>query len=85
VRSECIAEDRWGRIYVGGGRGIDRLDPTPNGAAVTKHFTTADGLAAGNMQAAFADRDGNLWFSTSQGLSRLVPEPDPPQSARLPF
>jgi two-component sensor histidine kinase len=74
-------EDRWGRIYVAGGRGIDRLDPTPNGAAVTKHFTTADGLAGGNMQAAYADRDGNLWFGTTLGLSRLVPEPDPPQSA----
>jgi len=79
--AECITEDRWGRIYVCGGRGIDRLDPTaPNGGALTKHFTTADGLAAGNLQAAFADREGNLWFGTALGLSRLVPEPDPPPS-----
>jgi ligand-binding sensor domain-containing protein/signal transduction histidine kinase len=81
MRAECITEDRWGRIYVCGGRGIDRLDPVaPNGARLTKHFTTADGLAGGNLQAAFADRDGNLWFGTTLGLSRLVPEPDPPQT-----
>ena len=81
ARVECITEDRWGRIYVCGGRGIDRLDPVaPNGARLTKHFTTADGLASGNLQVAFADRDGNLWFGTTLGLSRLVPEPDPPPS-----
>jgi ligand-binding sensor domain-containing protein/signal transduction histidine kinase len=82
ARAECITEDRWGRIYVCGGRGIDRLDPAaPNGAGLTKHFTTADGLASGNLEAAFADREGNLWFGTTLGLSRLAPEPDPPQSA----
>jgi len=81
AQAECITEDRWGRIYVGGGRGIDRFDPTaPNGGVLTKHFTTADGLAAGNLQAAFADREGNLWFGTTLGLSRLVPEADPSPS-----
>jgi ligand-binding sensor domain-containing protein/two-component sensor histidine kinase len=79
-QTECITEDRWGRIYVCGGRGIDRLDPVAsNGARVTKHFTTADGLVGGNLQAAFADREGNLWFGTTLGLSRLVPEPESPQ------
>jgi ligand-binding sensor domain-containing protein/two-component sensor histidine kinase len=81
ARVTCIAEDRWGRIYVGGGRGIDRLEVTPNGVALTKHFTTADGLAGGTLQAAFADREGQLWFGTTQGLSRLIPEAD---SAPLP-
>jgi two-component sensor histidine kinase len=32
------------------------------------------------LELAFADREGNLWFGTTLGLSRLVPEPDPPQS-----
>ena len=77
-----ITEDRWGRIYVCGGRGIDRLDPSaPNGGAVTKHFTTADGVAGGNFLAAIEDGKGNLWFGTTLGLSRLVPEADPPPTS----
>jgi signal transduction histidine kinase len=44
-----------------------------------KHFTTADGLANSYVNAAFRDRQGRLWFGTSQGLSQLVPEPDGPE------
>jgi ligand-binding sensor domain-containing protein/signal transduction histidine kinase len=71
----AVSEDRWGRIYIGTGRGLDRLDPT-NGHI--KHYTTADGLPLGEMQAAWRDRQGALWFSFSTGLARLVPQPDPP-------
>jgi len=76
--TQCLTEDRLGRIYVGGGRGIDRLDPgAAPGAGPSKHYTTADGLAYGDLREAFADQEGNLWFGTTLGVSRLVPTPDP--------
>jgi ligand-binding sensor domain-containing protein len=76
--AEVIAEDREGHIYVAGGRGIDRLDPT---TARVKHFTSADGVAPGLFRAAFRDRTGALWFGTTAGLTRLVPiKEEPAQS-----
>ncbi|MFQ5876018.1 MAG: two-component regulator propeller domain-containing protein, partial [Dehalococcoidia bacterium] len=35
-----------------------------------RRFTTKDGLADSDVQAIFADRKGNLWFGTANGLSR---------------
>jgi two-component sensor histidine kinase len=67
----CFAEDRWGRIYMGTGRGVDQLDPD---SGMVRHFTEAEGLAGGSILAAFHDRKGVLWFGTSLGLSRLVPQ-----------
>jgi ligand-binding sensor domain-containing protein/two-component sensor histidine kinase len=70
----AVSEDRWGRIYIGTGRGIDRLDPA---SGHIKHYTAGDGLPLGEMEASLCDRHGALWFSFSTGLVRLVPEPDP--------
>jgi ligand-binding sensor domain-containing protein/two-component sensor histidine kinase len=73
---ECITEDRWGRIYLGTGHGVDCISPgTP---PRIRHYTTADGLARGDFRAAFRDREGKLWFATTEGLSRLDPEPEGP-------
>lgn len=73
----CITEDAWGRIYVGAGRGVDRLDPA---TGRIRHYTAADGLVNSYVNAAFRHRDGALWFGTLEGLSRLIPEPDRFQS-----
>ncbi|HZM90385.1 MAG TPA: two-component regulator propeller domain-containing protein [Blastocatellia bacterium] len=73
--TRCATEDKWGRIYVGVGRGVDRLDPA---TGRIKHYTTSDGLANSFVSSAFRDRDGQLWFGMLQGLSRLIPEPDRP-------
>jgi ligand-binding sensor domain-containing protein/two-component sensor histidine kinase len=73
----CLTEDRGGRLYIGTGRGVDRLNPE---TGQIKHYTTADGLARGYPVAAFRDRQGALWFVTIQGLSRFIPEPDRPPS-----
>jgi ligand-binding sensor domain-containing protein/two-component sensor histidine kinase len=70
-----ITEDPSGRIYVGGGRGLDRLDPS---TGLVKHFTTADGLAPGSFRSAFRDRDGVLWFGMTSGISRLSPPTERP-------
>lgn len=69
-----VSEDQWGRIYIGTGRGIDRLDLA---TGRIKHYTAADGLPLGVMHGALRDRKSTLWFSFQAGLARLVPEPDP--------
>lgn len=79
----CVTDDQWGRIYVGTGRGVDRLDPA---SGRIKHYTTADGLARDDVVSAFHDRQGTLWFGTAQGLSKLLPEPErhaPPPPIRV--
>ncbi len=70
----CLTEDRWGRIFVGGHRGIDRLDPE---TGRLEHFTTLDGLASNLVDTAGRDREGRLWFGTRRGLSQLVPVREP--------
>lgn len=71
----CITEDQWGRIYVGTGIGVDRLDPE---TGRVKRYTTADGLPNGFVNVAYRDRSNALWFGTLQGLSRFVPGMDGP-------
>jgi len=68
--TEVITEDVHGRLYVGGGHGLDRFDPA---TGRVRHFTTADGLSRGIFRAAFRDREGVLWFGMTSGLSRLAP------------
>jgi ligand-binding sensor domain-containing protein/signal transduction histidine kinase len=66
----CITEDAWGRIYLGGRKGIDRLDPA---SGRIQRFTTADGLLDNVVDAAGRDAGDALWFGTRRGLSRLQP------------
>ena len=70
-QATCITEDQWGMIYVGSGRGVDRLDPS---TSRFKHYTMADGLANNFVNVCFRDRVGSLWFGTLDGLCRLQPE-----------
>jgi signal transduction histidine kinase/ligand-binding sensor domain-containing protein len=72
-----ITEDRWGRIYLGMPRGVDRLDPV-NGN-ITR-YSTADGLPKGDVYLGYRDASGALWFGGSYGVARLVPTPDEPPS-----
>src|SRR5262249_33591048 len=74
-QATCITEDQWGRIYIGTGRGIDRLMPD---TGYIRHYSTADGLANNFVNASFRAADGTLWFGTLQGLSRFVPQADRP-------
>jgi ligand-binding sensor domain-containing protein/signal transduction histidine kinase len=73
----CVTEDRWGQIYLGGISGVYRLEPE---IGRLKLFTTADGLVQNEQQVSFRDRQDRLWFGTMRGLSRLVPERDPPRA-----
>lgn len=67
-----VTGDRFGRIYVGSGRGLDRIDPS---TGQIENFSTADGLPSAEIWTAYADSKGCLWFATTQGLARYVPEP----------
>jgi ligand-binding sensor domain-containing protein/signal transduction histidine kinase len=73
-QATCITEDGSGMLYIGTGRGLDRLDPV---TGHIKHYTTADGLANSFINVSYRDRHGSLWFGTLHGLSRLVPSPEP--------
>jgi len=73
-----LGEDNFGRIYVGHGRGVDRIDWD---TGRIRHFTTADGLPPDLIFNIARDQDGNLWFGGIQGLARLVPEPDKPRGS----
>jgi PAS domain S-box-containing protein len=74
-QATAITEDQWGRIYVGTGRGLDRIDVT---SGAIRRYTTADGLPSNFINVAARDREGALWFGTLRGVSRLVPRPEPP-------
>jgi hypothetical protein len=66
----ALVEDESGSLFVGTGRGLDRLDP------VTRRVSTemaGHGLPFGENFAALRDRTGALWFSYSTGLVRLLP------------
>ena len=72
VGVSCVTEDEFGRIYVGTGRGLDRLNPETGSI---ENFTTADGLPVSSVEVAHRDRNNDLWFATPNGLSRFSPEP----------
>jgi signal transduction histidine kinase/ligand-binding sensor domain-containing protein len=67
----CIAEDRWGNIYAGMGRGLDRLDSV---TGRIRHFKGVDGLTSDDVRKIFRDSHMNLWIGTNKGLFRFVPE-----------
>ncbi len=65
-----ITEDDAGRIYLGTGKGLDRLDPI---TGRIRHFGVTDGLAGQVINHCIKDRNGNIWVATSGGLSKLDP------------
>ena len=63
-----LGEDAQSRLWIGGSRGLDRLD-----AQGWQHFGSADGLIGEdvNNMAFLAEADGTVWIGTSAGLARL--------------
>lgn len=68
-----LTADRFGRIYAGTARGIDRIDPNTLGI---RHFSIANGLASDFVVDSAMDSNGDLWFATGGGVSRISPESD---------
>ncbi|HKA18847.1 MAG TPA: two-component regulator propeller domain-containing protein [Blastocatellia bacterium] len=69
-QTSCLTEDRFGRIYVGTGRGINRVDRDGK----IRVFTQEDGLPTNLITRCAADKNGALWFVVSNTLVRFVPE-----------
>ena len=75
----AMVEDAEGNLFMSTGQGIAQIDrasiavgsATPRIANI---YTTSDGLAANEVNGAYADHAGRLWFSTTQGLSYYEPE-----------
>ena len=65
----CIFEDTEGFIWVGtGGSGLAKLDPETEKFT---HFSESEGLMGATVYGIVEDKSGDLWVSTSMGLSRL--------------
>ena len=77
---DVIVDDADGHMFVGGARGLDRLDATTGNV---KHFSAADGLPAGRFLVAYRDSRGVLWFGTSSSLFRFEPPSDRPASSAV--
>jgi signal transduction histidine kinase len=73
----CLTEDRFGKIYVGTGRGINRLEPD---LQRVKIYTQNDGLPENTIFRCYADVNGNLWFSATNSLIKFIPEADKPSA-----
>ncbi|MDI1240876.1 MAG: triple tyrosine motif-containing protein [bacterium] len=75
-----ITQDRFGRLYLGGARGVERYCPD---TGHVKRLTVSEGLAADFVVDSFRDKNDDLWFVTNDGVSRLTPlqdeDPPPPQ------
>lgn len=70
--ARCIGEDKWGRIYIGTVRGVDRIDTKTDRI---EHFSSADGLSSDFTKLIYRDRQDNLWIGTLNGISKFKPEP----------
>ena len=66
----CLTEDRFKQIYIGTGRGINRIDANGN----IRVFTQADGLPSNYITRCAADKKGDLWFVSQNVLVRYTPE-----------
>ncbi len=65
-----VAEDDFGRMYFGTGKGLDQLDLI---TGRIRHFNTDDGLASDVINYCLKDRHGNIWVATTLGLSKFNP------------
>ena len=77
----ALAEDHNGRIYIGGGQGVDLLDPVSNSI---EHYPASGGLPPGGMVRLHTDRQGAIWFASNFGLSRYIPKATPAGAAPPP-
>jgi signal transduction histidine kinase len=76
-----LAQDHYGRIYVAGGQGVDRLD---SGTGYVYHFAASGGPPPGEIQRLYCDRTGAVWFASNFGLARYEPQPEPTGTPQAP-
>jgi len=62
-QTTCLAQDRWGRLWVGTLGGLSVYD-----GAQFATFSTRDGLPSGTITCLAAHPDGRVWVGTARGL-----------------
>jgi signal transduction histidine kinase/DNA-binding response OmpR family regulator/ligand-binding sensor domain-containing protein len=68
----ALRADSRGRLWLGTDHGVTLLLDGTADVTTAQHFTTADGLAQGNVISIFEATDGTMWFgSDAGGVSRL--------------
>lgn len=70
-QANCVTEDNFGQIYIGTGRGVNRINPS-NGNI--KLYTQADGLPGSVISLCRRTENGSLWFVSRNTLVRFVPQ-----------
>jgi len=70
-----LLEDHLGAIWIGTyGNGICKAVTAEDGKIQFQTYTTSDGLCNDVIYAMEEDRNGNIWISTDNGLSKFNPE-----------
>jgi len=72
-RTYSLAQDEQGLIYIGTDRDISRLNPQ---TGEFKQLKLAKNQPQREYTTAVRDKDGTLWFGTSEGLIKYIPQPD---------
>ena len=69
--TDCFSIGKDGTIWCGTyNDGIIRYEP---GTGQTEHFSSASGMVAANVKSILEDDEGNIWFSTSEHITRYDP------------
>ena len=69
-----VMEDHRHRLWVGTqGGGLNRMDFSPDGNISFTLYSTKNGLSANAIGGIVEDKQGDIWASTTAGLSRINP------------
>jgi len=77
-RTNCVVEDDLGQIYIGTGRGINRINAS---SASVKVYTQADGLPGSVVLLCRREQNGSLWFVLRNSLVKFVPQSEKPRES----
>ncbi|MET0754210.1 MAG: two-component regulator propeller domain-containing protein, partial [Pyrinomonadaceae bacterium] len=77
-QANCVTEDDFGQIYVGTGRGVNRLNPASGNI---KFYTQTDGLPGSVVSLCRRDASGALWFVSRNSLVKFIPQVENPLNA----
>ncbi|MGH8498440.1 MAG: two-component regulator propeller domain-containing protein, partial [Methylococcales bacterium] len=69
-----ISEDSQHRLWVGTqGGGLNRMDLNAGGDVIFTSYSTENGMTANAIGGTVEDKQGDIWASTTTGLSRINP------------
>jgi ligand-binding sensor domain-containing protein/signal transduction histidine kinase len=77
-----IAEDHFGRVYLGTGRGLDRFDPS---TSRIRHITAGEKLVGDALLDCLSDARGNIWVATANTVVKLDAGAEPVQGRAPPI